>query len=230
MENNEIRTPRRLFEEMIERKKNVAEAEKIITEEKIKYKERVCLADEEAKTNRKEIMKIRETQIKIGADTLVEELAKEWGVAIEDLLVDVKFVDTERFGKIGRNKFIKLCENESFDGLIKCYLNISCDNANINNFISFKLPLNLLHYQRNGERLKRFLDVKSTFKGWCTYTDFECPDYKNLIFEIRYDNLVDVNQEKFTPRNKNCELILNAYERECEKNAKNDMLSHDIQS
>ena len=208
----------RLFEEMIERKKKVAEAEKFINEEKIKYKERVSQADEEAKINRKEIMKIRDTRILVGADTLVEEIAKEWGVDVEDLLVDVKFVDTERFGHIGRNKFLKLVENESFDGLIKCYLNITCDNANIDNFISLKLPLNLLHYQKDGRRLKQFLEVITEWRSsWSLYTDFKCPDYKNLIFEIKYDNLVDINQEVFTPRNKNCELILNAYERESEK-------------
>ncbi len=215
----ENKITRRLFEEMIERKQKIKEAENFILHEELKFKEIVKDAQEEVKINQDEILKIRNKQIKLGADTLVEEIAKEWGVDVKDLFIDVKFVDTERFGVIGRNKFIRLCENESFNGLIKCYLNVKCDKGNINRLISLKLPLNLLHYQRNGERLKQYLDVKSTFKGWSTYTDFECADYKNLIFEFQYDSLIDTRADEFKARDKKCEMILNAYERECANKA-----------
>lgn len=216
---------KRLFQEMIERKQKMKEAENFILHEEIKFKETVKDAKEELEVNKKEILKIRDTQIKLGADTLVEEIAKEWGVSVENLDVEIKFVDTERFGKMGRNKFIKLCENEFFDGLIRCYLNVISDNTNCYKSISLKLPLNLLHYQRNGERLKNYLEVKTEYRGWALHTDFECPDYKNLIFELTFNMLVDIHAGEFKPRNKNCELILNAYERECEK--ENDIPSHD---
>ncbi|MBO5955103.1 MAG: hypothetical protein J6Q13_03990 [Clostridia bacterium] len=224
MENSKAK---RLFQEMIERKQKMKEAENFILHEEIKFKETVKDAKEELETNQKEVLKIYETPIKVGADTLVEEIAKEWGVSVENLDVDIKFVDTERFGKMGRNKFIKLCENESFNGLIRCYLNVISNNTNGYNSKSLKLPLNLLHYQRKGEMLKNWLEVKTKYKGWAPYIDFVCTDYKNLIFELTFNMLVDIHAGEFKPRNKNCELILNAYERECEKEAKNDMPSHD---
>ncbi len=214
----ENKTPKRLFEEMIERKQKMKEAENFIVHEEIKFKEIVKDAKEELEVNKKEILKIRDTQIKLGADTLVDEIAKEWGVSVENLTVDVEFVDTAQRGKMGRNKFIKLCENGAFYGqIIKCNLTVKSEYGGIDKQMSLRVPLNLLHFQRNGERLKNCLEVKTDYRGWSLYTDFVCPDYKNLIFEFQYDTLIDTMAEEFTARNKRCELILNAYERECEK-------------
>lgn len=223
MENNEIRTPRRLFEELIERNKKIYDAQKFITEEEAKFEEIVSDARKEVKINQSEIKKIRETRIRVGAESLLEEIAKGWGVGAENLMVWVEFVDTEQSGKIGRNKFIKLVEDKSFNGQIKCKLIVECEYAGLDNEISMILPLNLDYLLKDGKKLKEFLEVETKWDRWVPYTDFKCPDYKNLIFVFNYENLVSLYHDRFEPLtefkplNKKCELILNAYERECEK-------------
>ena len=216
---------RRLFEELIKRKQNIKEAESFILREELKFNEIVKDARECVSSNKKQIMNIYESNIILGADTLIEEIAKEWGTSVNDLEVSLSFVDTAQRGKMGKNKFIRISEFASFDGIIKCSLNVKACSDDMYKVINLNLPLNLLHFQRNGKRLKNCLDVKTEFRDWALYTDFECSDILNLMFEFRYDALVDTSKEEFTPRDKKCELILNAYERECEK--ENDIPSHD---
>lgn len=223
----ENKKPRRLFEEMIERRKKIADAEKIILEEELKFNETVKGAKELVKTNNQEIMKIYDTQINVGAESLLEEIAKEYGLKVEDLSVRIEFLDTAKFGKIDKNKFLKLIENESFNGCIRCVFNVEYESEGVNHNLRLVLPLNLLHCQKDGRRLNQFLEVETVWQGWRLYTDLKCPDYRNLIFEFLYGNLVDMKGEEFRPKSKKCELILNAYERECEKNATKHMPSHD---
>lgn len=214
----ENKITRRLFEEMIERKKKVAEAEKFILQEETKFNETVSGAKELVKTNNEEIMKIYETQIKVGAESLLEEIAKELNVNVDNLFVNVEFLDTARFGNIGRNKFLKLVENESYNGSIKCVLTVECKTKGVDETMRLVLPLNLLHYQKDGKRLKQFLEVETEWRSsWSLYTDFKCPDYRNLIFEFNYSALIEILSNEYKPRDKKCEMILNAYERECEK-------------
>ena len=226
MENNEIRTPRRLFEELIERNKKIYDAQKFITEEEAKFEEIVSDARKEVKINQSEIKKIRETRIRVGAESLLEEIAKELNVNVDNLLVNIEFLDTERSGKISRNKFIKLVENESFDGSLKCVLAVECKTNGVDETMRLVLPLNLDYLLKDGKKLKEFLEVETKWDRWAPYTDFKCPDYKNLIFVFNYENLVSLYVDRFEPLltefkplNKKCELILNAYERECEKEA-----------
>ena len=222
MENNEIRTPRRLFEELIERNKKIQEADIFIMQEKKKYFEAVKDVEEEKEINRKEVLKIRNKPIRLGVNYLIEEIATKWDVDADKLIVDVEFVDTAKYGKIGKNKFLKICENESFDGLIKCNLIVEYEGEGFDRTECLKLPLNLKHEQNNGQKLKEFLEVETVFRGWALYTDFKCPDYRNLIFEFLYDTLIDMRADEFKPRNKKCELILNAYERELQNLFAND--------
>ena len=223
----ENKTPKRLFQEMIERKQKMKEAENFILHEEIKFKETVKDAKEELEVNKKEILKLYNTPIEVGADMLVEQIASEWGVYANQLDVEASFVDTIKFGKIGKNKFLKICENESFNGQIKCVLNVQSQYEVIFKEVTFELPINLNGIQKNGEKLISCLDVETFFRGWALYTDLKCSDYKNLIFEFQFDTLVDTSKNEFVPRNKKFELILKAYERECEKEAKNDIPSHD---
>ena len=193
----------------------------VIFKEELKFKEKVKDAKEISITNEKEILKLYNTPIEVGADMLVEQIASEWGVYANQLDVEASFVDTIKFGKIGKNKFLKICENESFNGQIKCVLNVQSQYEGIFKEVTFELPINLNEIQKNGEKLRNCLDVETFFRGWALYTDLKCSDYKNLIFKFEFNSLVDTSKNEFVPRNKKFELILNAYERECEREDKN---------
>jgi len=221
----ENKTPRRLFEELIERNQKIYNAKKFISEEEAKFEETVSDARKEVRINEAEIRKIRETRIRVGAESLLEEIAKEWGVDAKCLMVRLEFVDTERSGIINKDKFIKLCERESFNGQIKCKLIVECEYGGVDNEIRMILPLNLDYLLKDGKKLKEFLEVETKWDRWVPYMDFVCPDYNNLNFVFKYENLVSLYADRFEsltefkPLNKKCELILNAYERECEKEA-----------
>ena len=75
--------------------------------------------------------------------------------------------------------------------------------------------IKLCDTQKNGLDLKDFLDVKIFRDGLYFYSDFVCPDYRNLVFDYRLDMILD--ETTFMPKNDVCEIILKAWKRETKK-------------
>ena len=82
-----------------------------------------------------------------------------------------------------------------------------------NKSIAIKRKLKLSEIQRDGQELRDFLDVETKKYGSFYFTNFICPDYKNLVLQYELRELLN---DYYAPKNKISEMILETYQIECE--------------
>ncbi len=201
-----------LLKKLIERRINLHDIESGILEEKKKYEETIGVYKANAENVMEEIEKIKKEKISVNAETLVQVIANEWGVEVEDVNVRVRFYNTAKVGKITKDKFIRFYKEDISK---KVYLTFIVDYINNQKHFETVVGFNLFDIQKNSQRLIDFLIVETKYDEEGYKTDFVCPDYKNLIFNYKFSYLIDI--DKCVPINKNAEIIYKAYERDCEE-------------
>lgn len=212
MENNDIKMPTSLLDELRMRKQAIKDARQVVCVETIKYKSKIKKYEDLIERERGEVRVLGDKPINVSLETLVEEIAKEWKTGVENLDVRVKFFNTAKFEKMERNEFLRYYINSNKDSLV--YMTLIVDSKNCENHFETAIGMDLFEKQRNGQMLKDFLIVETRYNGKFI-TDFVCSNYKNLIFNYKFSYLIDIN--KCVPINKNAEIIYKAYKRDCEE-------------
>ena len=199
MENNEVKMPTSLLEELRMRKQSVNNAIMFIDKKREEYANAVKDASKFLEREEREIGAMRSVPIYVDLENFVEILAKEWGVESKNIVVDVKFHNTRRYGsRISKECFIKLHKNGAYEG--KIIAHVTFDTKNKSHHLEINPFLNFLDFQKNGRRLQEFLEVETKTEYASYSTDFVCPDYKNLIIRFDFDSLVNFNSCEFDSR------------------------------
>ena len=199
-----------LLEELRMRKQRIVDAGKHIDEETSEYKLRIKKYEDLIESEKLKLRSIQNTQIPVSLETLVEDIAKKWEVNVDDLVVNIEFPKTSVGGKYKKYEFVKLQDYQCFiNGGVDIKITIITKNKSI----TIKRKPKLSDIQRNGQELRDFLDVETEKYGTFCFTNFICPDYKNLVLQYELRELLNAS---YAPKNKISEMILETYQRECE--------------
>ncbi|MBQ9795346.1 MAG: hypothetical protein IJW36_00090 [Clostridia bacterium] len=193
---NEIKMPKSLLEELIMRKQAVKDAEQFITEENRKFREKVAKSEAFIEREKREIEALRGSFVSVELEKLVEQVAKEWGTTVDNLEVVLVFdVISGKYEKYNFNEFGKFL-HEFFNTKQEMALLITDKHGVCKRCECFKRPLFLLDLkekQRDGKTLGQHLNLVSTEVEEGKFeTTFVCDDYKNLIFNYRLSELLDL--------------------------------------
>ena len=199
-----------LLEELRMRKQRIADAGKYIDDETSEYKLRIKKYEDLIESEKLKLRSIQNTQLPISLETFVEEIAKKWEVNVDDLVVNIEFPKTSAGGKYKKYEFVKLQDYQCFiNGGVDIKITITTKNKSI----AIKRKLKLSEIQRDGQELRDFLDVETKKYGSFYFTNFICPDYKNLVLQYELRELLN---DYYAPKNKISEMILETYQIECE--------------
>jgi len=195
MEQVNVISIKNLLQELNERKLTINNAKNLIQTEQYKIK------------------KLQDTEFSFSIQSLIEEIAKEWNVNVEDLNIHLKTYQTKQVGKFTKDEFVEMFEN-NFSNSANLQLEITIKFKE-NKFYTC-LPINFHDIQKDGRQLRDCIDIYTErILGLGYITDFDFSDYKNFIFKLKYKYAFDFINCK--PINKNCELYFKAQERDIRK-------------
>ena len=183
-----------LIQELNERKLTINNINNSIKEKTEIYKKEVRDAKKLIESEQRKIKKLQETEISFTAESLIEEIAKEWNVNVEDLNINLNTYLTKKKGKFKKEEFLEMYEN-NFSNSENLQLEITVKFMEKNFYTC--LPINLQDEQKDGRKLRECVDVyveRVLFIGYLT--DFDFIDYKNLTFKLKYKNIIVIKHRK----------------------------------
>lgn len=179
-----------LIETLIEKKRIIQKEKHTICMEMIKCRGLISKHGKVIQEQKDEIRALMNKNIRVNVETLVENLAKLWNVAVEDLDIEVQFPTTAIMGKASKKDMARIF-GERKDISIRIYV------QNLGNGAAFSTSLDLKAIQKNGEILYNCLDVEQKEENGYWKTNFVCQDYRNLVFIFSLNRLINFETNEY---------------------------------